>query len=64
MFSMERMAHEGGEAGRRKGVRRTSNPYSRGSKYHEIWDNAWLGEDDRLKQIVCEAIFGLSEQKI
>ena len=63
MDRLEQLAQQGGEAQRRKGARRTANPYSRGSKYFDLWDTAWCDEDDRLNTAVREAIFGLNEQK-
>lgn len=56
----DRLAQQGGEAQRRKGAPRTDNPYSRGSKWFDLWDTAWCDEDDRLKEVVREAVFGLN----
>lgn len=61
MDATERLAQEGGEAQRRKLAPRTANPYSRGSKYFDLWDTAWCDEDDRLKQVVNEALFGYGD---
>lgn len=60
MDGLERLAQDGGERARRDHRPRMVNPYSRGSKYFDLWDTAWCDEDDRLKKVVAEAIFGLN----